>query len=181
MAIPPEDPTRPLPPAAPPPRAAYEERVYEEPPVVVDDPGWRQVILDRLDSVRTGVAVVGVIAVIALALSVWNLLREEEDRDTRTGGVSAAQVDDLRDRTDDLESDLRNRATKEDVAAVQSASNDLGKRVDDLSGKAAGSGADNEARESLNDLSDSLSTLNQTVTDLDRRVAALEEQAEQNP
>jgi polyhydroxyalkanoate synthesis regulator phasin len=181
MSLPPEDPTRPLAPvgappvAAPPPLVGVRERV-----VVPDDSAFRQMVLDRLDSLRTGLAVVAVLSLLALALAGWTLLREHQDRTARPrGGASSAQIQSLRNRVQDLDSRIGDAAAKADVA-------DLARRVDDLAGKATAkpapaSGSDTQARQSLDQLNQTVTTLNQSVTDLDKRVRTLEDQAQQSP
>lgn len=181
MALPPEDPTRPLrPPGTLPP--PMRERA-----ALADDEAWRQVVLDRLDGLRTGLVLVGVLAVLALALAAWTFLRERQDRTgSRRGGVSSAEVETIRSQVRELESRLGNRATKSQVSAIQTSEQDLAQRVDDLAGKATAKPApasttDTEARQSLDRLDGTVSTLDQSVKDLDGRVQSLEDQAQQSP
>lgn len=191
MSYPPDDRTRPLPPSDPPPpvRAAVPPRAVPARPVaaaepayaVSDEGAWRQRVLDRLDGLRTGLLVVGLIAVLGLGLAVWSLLREHQDRTSSRGGTSSAQVRSLRARVDSLESRLGSRATSGDLASLQRSQQALSQRVDGLSGAAAakpsGGTTDAGARKSLNDLNQTVSTLSQSVSDLDQRVKSLESQS----
>lgn len=169
MSLPPDEPTQPLPPVTPRPREPLRETT-----VVADDPAWRQMILDRLDNVRTGLVVVGLIALLASVLAAWALLRQEDDRSDRRSGASQSEVRDLRDRVDDLESDLRDAPNKGELSTLQRNDEELAKRVDDLAAKPA-AGTDDGARESLDQLNETVSTLSDQVADLDRRVDALEQ------
>ena len=75
-------------------------------------------MLERLRSLRTAVALVGVVAVAALALALWALLSEQANDDDRRG-ASAARVAALSDRVDVLESDVRDAASGDALAALR--------------------------------------------------------------
>src|SRR5688572_21591205 len=109
---PPEGPRRPLPPTTPPPGGGAYERE-----VVVEDPYRIEILLDRLRSLRTAVAIVGVIAVAGLAVAVYTLVTMEEESDAG-GGPSRQQVANLDDRVDALEDEVGDRATKADVNRI---------------------------------------------------------------
>ena len=94
---PPDRPTERLQPT-PPPQPVYEERVVG--PAV--DPG---VVLLRLEdavaSLRTGLMVVGVIAIAALGVAIYALVKEDEGAGgSRSGLASDERVADLDDRID---------------------------------------------------------------------------------
>ena len=91
---PPEEPTRPLPPATPPPARVGVEREVAAP---VEDPYRTELLLDQLRSLRTALAIVGVIAVAALAVAVYAVLTKDEVSDAGAG-ASSQQVADLADR-----------------------------------------------------------------------------------
>ena len=102
-ADPPEEPTRPLPPATPPPARVGDEREVAAP---VEDPYRTELLLDQLRSLRTALAIVGLIAVAALAVAVYTVLTKEEESDTGAG-ASRQQVADLAGRVDALEADVK--------------------------------------------------------------------------
>ena len=176
-ADPPEEPTRPLPPTTPPPARAVEREVAAP----VEDPYLTEVLLDRLRSLRAALVIVGLIAVAALGVALYSVLTKEEESDTGAG-ASRQQVADLADRVDALESDVKNRATKDDVNQIADDVQALSKRVDQIAKQAqsaASSGTDKQARSSIDQLNDNARTLSQSVKDLDQRVRDLEDQAQQ--
>ena len=177
MPPPPEEPTRPLRPAgAPPQREPVYERDVAPPP---EDP----LLLDRLRSLRSAVVLLGLIAVAALALAVYALLTKEEERDTRAG-ASRERVVRLSDRVDELESEIKDRATKDSVSQVADDQQALGKRVVDVAKQASSAasndngGTDTQARTSINQLNENVQTLSSSIKDLDQRVSDLESQSQ---
>ena len=178
---PPEESTRPQPPATPPPARVGVEREVAAP---VEDPYRTELLLDQLRSLRTALAIVGVIAVAALAAALYTVLTKEEESDTGAG-VSSQQVASLADRVDALEADVKTRATKNQVSQLSDDVKALSDRVDKVakqSESAASSdngGTDEQARSSIDKLDQSVQTLSQDVKDLDRRVRDLEDQTQQ--
>ena len=147
-SYPPDPHTRRMDPAAPPPGGP--EDPYED---------------DRLKSLRTWLAVVGVLAVAALGVGLWALLTQEEESDAQQG-ATAASVSSLRERVSDLESDVEDLATKSSVSKVREDQADLEKQVDEL-GKAAEGGEDTDAlKQSVDDLEGEVEQLQQDVDDL---------------
>jgi hypothetical protein len=173
-ADPPEEPTRPLPPPTPAPARRVYEREVAAP---VDDPYRTEILLDRLRSLRTALAIVGLIAVAALAVAVYAVLAMEEESDAG-GGASRQQVANLDDRVDALEAEVEDRATGDDVNRIADDVQALSDRVDQVAKQARSaastdnSGTDEQARASIDQL-------NQSLTDLDERVRDLEAQAQQ--
>ena len=110
----PEEPTRPLPPATPPPARVGVEREVAAP---VEDPYRTELLLDQLRSLRSALAIVGLIAVAALAVAVYAVLTRDEVSDAGAG-ASSQQVADLDDRVDALEADVKTRATKNQVSQL---------------------------------------------------------------
>ena len=178
---PPEEPTRPLPPATPAPAGVGVEREVAAP---VEDPYRTELLLDQLRSLRTALTIVGVIAVAALAVAGYALLTKDEVSDAGAG-ASSQQVADLADRVDALEADVKTRATKNQVSQLSDDVKALSDRVDKVakqSESAASSdngGTDEQARSSIDKLDQSVQTLSQDVKDLDRRVRDLEDQTQQ--
>jgi cell division protein FtsB len=178
---PPEEPTRPLPPATPAPAEVGVEREVAAP---VEDPYRTELLLDQFRSLRTALTIVGVIAVAALGVAVYALLSEDEVSDGGAG-ANSQQVAGLDDRVDALEADVKTRATKNQVSQLSDDVKALSDRVDKVakqSQSAASSddgGTDEQARSSIDKLDQNVQTLSQDVDDLDRRVRDLEGQTEQ--
>ena len=150
---PPDRPTERLQPS-PPPRQVYEERVA---PAVVDRDAVLLRIEDALSSLRTGLMIVGVLAVAALGVAIYALLKED---DTNGGGSRSglatddrvSQLDDRIDRISRQVQDLRSgeaggddvdervgaleetveRLADRPVADPQEAIDELSGRIDDL-------------------------------------------------
>ena len=108
MSIPPPDrptePLRPAPRAPIVPERVVEERVVDERVVApAVDPN---VILLRLEdavsSLRTGLMIVGVIAVAALGVAIYALMKDDNGGDSRRGLASDTRVSRLDDRVDRL-------------------------------------------------------------------------------
>lgn len=165
MARPPDDPTRRIPPTG-------RERVVEHEPPPGPDP-----LMERLDSMRTALAVLGLIAVAALGIAVWALLRAA-DAERDGGGGRAAEVQSLRDEVSELESRIENRATEGDVSDLAEQQQGLADRIDEVAEQAGSQepaeATDPEAREALE-------AVDQTLQEIDQRLTALEEQAQQSP
>jgi outer membrane murein-binding lipoprotein Lpp len=148
--------------------------------VPVEDPYRTEILLDQLRSLRTALVIVGLIAVAALAVSLYTVLTKEEESDTHAG-ASRQQVATLSDRVDALESDVKDRATKDDVNQVADDVQTLSNRVDKLAKQtqpADSSATDKEARASIDQLNTTVETLSQDIKDLDKRVRDLEDQAQ---
>jgi predicted nucleic acid-binding Zn-ribbon protein len=157
-----------------------EERVVAAP---AEDPYRTELLLDQLRSLRTGLVIVGLIAVAALGVALYTLLTKEEDSGTQAG-ASRAEVAALSDRVDALESDVKSRATKNEVSQVADDVQALSKRVDQIakqSQSAPSSATDKQARSSIDQINTNVQTLSQDVKDLDKRVRDLEDQAQQQP
>lgn len=167
MNVPPDEPTRrvPVQPAVPRPAAAPVAPAYAP-----EDILWREQVIARLDGLRTGMAIIGTLAVIALALSIWALVREHQDR-TSGSGVAArsAQIRELRGDIDTLRSQMANRATTGQLDAVS--------RQLAASSKSTTTTTAPADTGAINALNKSVSQLGQQVADLDGRVKALEQSA----
>ncbi|MDP8967254.1 MAG: hypothetical protein M3N04_01500 [Actinomycetota bacterium] len=92
---PPDRPTERLQPS-PPPGPVYEERVAAGPDVSA-------ILLrleDAISSLRTGLVIVGVIAVAALGVAIYTLLQDDETGGSRSGLASDERVSQLDERVD---------------------------------------------------------------------------------
>ena len=143
---PPEGPTERLRPSRPP---VYEERVAT---AGTDVNAILLRLEDAIGSLRTGLMIVGVIAVAALAVSIYSLMQDDEGGGSRSGLATDSRVSDLEDRVDrisrqvqDLRSgdDARGDAPEERVAALEKTVKELAERpsadpqkaIDELSGR----------------------------------------------
>jgi cell division protein FtsL len=172
----PDEPTRRLPPTEP-------AQPIREREVVTShelEPAWVQEVLDRLRSLRTAVALVGVVAVAALGLALWALLMQEEEGDARRG-ASAERVRDLEDRVDDLESQVRDAASDEAVDRLRDGQERLGERLRAVEDQAGGpsEGAIEDLQQDVTQLGDAVEQNGGTLEDLEQRVDDLERQQNQ--
>jgi archaellum component FlaC len=158
----PDEPTRRLPPTRP---AAAEPRVaYTE----ADDVAWRELLLDRFRSLRTAVALLGVVAVAALGVALWALLSEQDEGGGDRGGASASSVSRLEDRVDELESAVERAPSRDDLSGIREGQRSIEQRLDALE----------QAGEGSQDAQQAVEDLQQSVQDLEQRVDELEQQQE---
>ena len=168
----PDEPTRRLPADAPPPRA-YEREVTVAP----DDYVWREEVIDRLNSLRTAVVLLGIVAVAALGIALWALLTQEEEGDARRG-ASVSQVRDLEQRVDNLEQELDNVPSRGAVSQLSDSVDSLDERVSSLEDEGGDASATQQA---IEDLQGDIQQLSDSVQQLDERVQAVEEQQSTSP
>lgn len=179
----PDEPTRRLPPTrhpdAPPP-GTYEREVAV---TAGDDLVWREEVIDRLNSLRAAVVLLGVLAVAALGVALWSLLGEEEGSDGRRG-ASADRVRDLEDRVQELEQDIERAPSRGTVSQLSETVESLDERIAAVEGQSDG-GASPQALEDLQgdvqQLGDAVEPLSEAVEQLDQRLDAVEQQQETSP
>ena len=171
MTVDPDEPTRRLPPAEPPPVRERRTVVTGEP-----DRAWAVALLDRLRPLRTAVALVGVVAVAALAVGLWALLSEQADDDERRS-ASQARVAELSDRVDELEANVRDSASDDALGTMRDRQRQLDQRLTALEEQVG----DGESVASLQDdvaqVGAGVEQLTQTIEQLEQRVDELEQQA----
>jgi predicted RNase H-like nuclease (RuvC/YqgF family) len=174
----PDEPTRRLPPAAPPPRE-YEREVAVP---ARDELIWREEIVDRLNSLRAAVVLLGIVAVAALGVALWALLTQEEESDARRG-ASMEQVRDLEERVEDLEQDVEQAPSRDELSQLSENVESLDERVGAVEDRVERQGADEQAVEDLQadvqQLGDAVEQLGGTVEQLDQRLDSVEQQQEQ--
>jgi hypothetical protein len=182
----PDEPTRRLPPShrpdAPPPRE-YEREVTV---TAGDELVWREEIVDRLNSLRTAVVLLGILAVAALGVALWALVNQEEETDARRG-ASADQVRDLEERVEDLEQDIERAPSGDALSQLSETVESLDERVgaveDRVERERGEGGASEQAVEDLQgdveQLGDAVEQLGDAVEQLDQRVGAVERRQEQ--
>jgi predicted nuclease with TOPRIM domain len=171
----PDEPTRRLPPTrhpdAPPP-ATYEREVAV---TTGDDLVWREEIIDRLNSLRAAVVLLGILAVAALGVALWALLGEEEQGDGRRG-ASPDRVRDLEQRVQELEQDIERAPSRDAVSQLSDTVESLDERVGAIEGQDAGA-----SEQAVEDLQGDVQQLGDAVEQLDQRLAAVEEQQAASP
>jgi hypothetical protein len=164
----PEPPTRRLPPQQPGPGRPPEQApggVHEREYVEEEAPPPGEDLRDRLRSLQTALAVVGVIALAALGLSLYTLLSDDEEGDGRAN-ASQQRVSNLEDRVDRLEDRVGNRATENSVSELRSEQQELATQVEQLSEQAGGSDAGDQAQQAVGDLQSDLNQLERRVDQL---------------
>jgi len=151
------------------------EPVYE----VDDDRAWHAHVLERLDSLKTWLALVTVLALLALAGAAYALLADDDDDTTRTrSGASTASVSSLEERVDDLESRLDDRATKSsvsDVASDQKATDDRLEALEKAAKDAPDPAATPEGGQDTQAIQQSVDDLTTVVEELSKRVDEIEQ------
>jgi len=163
MSLPPDRPTERLQPQ-PPPQHVVEER-YVGPAA---DPNAVLLRLeDAVNSLRTGLMIVGVIAVAALGVAIYALMKEEDGGTGSRGGLATdsrvSQLDDRIDRLSRQVQDARADAGGGDAAA------ELGDRVEALEGtvkELADRPAPGDATQAVQELSDRIDDVTADVEQL---------------
>ena len=166
----PDEPTRRLPPTGP----AEPLREREVVTTTEPDPAWVQEILDRLRSLRTGVALVAVLALAALGVGLWALLTQEEENDARRG-ASQERVSELEDRVDALENDTEDAASQDAVQGVREQQRELEERLSALE-QQSDDGAAEDVQADLREVADAVEQNGQAIEQLDQRVSDLEQE-----
>jgi hypothetical protein len=154
MSLPPDRPTERLPPQPPPqpPRQPAVEERYVAPAADRDAILLR--LEDAVNSLRTGLMIVGVIAVAALGVAIYALMQDDDGAPaTRGNAASESRVSQLDDRIDRLSrqvQDARSEARNDETAG-------LGDRVEALEGtvkQLADRPAPGDATQAVQELSD---------------------------
>jgi vacuolar-type H+-ATPase subunit I/STV1 len=129
-----------------------------------DAGAWHALMLDRLQSLRTAVAIVTVVALAALGVAVWALLRDDGGG-TRRQSVSAARVRALENRVQRLEQRV---PSQQDIASLRDDAQAIAKRV------AGAEVAATAAQRRADTLDQRLHEDRQQLRDLQQRVDAIE-------
>ena len=136
----PDEPTRRLPQThshGPLPPPAYEREVAV---TAEDDLVWREEILDRLNSLRGAVVLLGILAVAALGVALWALLSPEEESDGRRG-ASAERVRDVEQRVDELEQESERAPSRRALSQLSETIDSLDERIAAVEDRVEGQGA----------------------------------------
>ena len=156
-----DDPTRRLPPAEP---VAYSD---------VEELRFREDVRDRLRSLTTAVVMLAVLAVAALGIAIWALLDGQDSDEPKA--ASASQVSALEHQVNDLEADVKNSASKNDLQQLSKREQELAAKVDELDTQTT------QTADGVSTVSKDVDTLQQDVEDLQGRVDALEQGAAAPP
>jgi polyhydroxyalkanoate synthesis regulator phasin len=157
---PPDRPTERLQPAPPAPQ--YERAVDPRAPVATDATLLFTRLEDAISSLRTWLVLVGVLAVAALGLGLYAVLRN--DNGTTRGTASVAR---LNDRVDRLSRQVRQ------LRSASSGTSALSQRVDALSRQIAALRSQGANGSSPTDTTRAIQDLNKRVDDLSRQVQQL--------
>ena len=102
-------------PVGTPPRTAEQNVAYT---TSADELAWRELIHDQLRSLRTGMVLLGVLAVAALGIALWGLLTAQAERNDPQA-VSVARARSLERRIDRLEAGVERLPSAAEVARIQ--------------------------------------------------------------
>ncbi len=163
MAYDREPPTRQIPPQPPHPRDVPVALTPEE-------AQFRQEVLDRLRSLRTGVALTALLAAVALGIGLYALLEATADDDEGPRGASPARVSRIDRRVDDLEDRLDDRATKNAVSTLEDRQEELQEQLSDVSKRAG----QDDAAQQVEDVRGDVQELQQRVDELAQQQAGTE-------
>jgi|GEM_PF-1845026 len=176
---PPDRPTERLRPATapPPPPVAYDRVVEPVAPVaggpVATDPTYLFARLeDSISSLRTALAFVAVLAVAALGVALYALLKNDVT-DRTTGGGTSARITRLDDRIDRLSRQVQGiRAGGNSPAALAARVDSLSRSVSALRTQAGSTSAAPDPTKALQDLSSRIDAVDQKVQDLSTQTPA---------
>ena len=140
------------------------ERHARDLEVEIDAGAWHALLLDRLQSLRTAVAIVAVVALAALGVAVWALLHDNGDG-TRRQGVSGTRVRALENRVQRLEQRV---PSQQDIASLRDDEQAIAKRV------AAAEAAATAAQRRADTLDQRLHDDRQLLRNIQQRVDAVE-------
>jgi DNA repair exonuclease SbcCD ATPase subunit len=181
----PDEPTRRLPPTHPPDAPPPREYEREVAVATSDELVWREEVIDRLNSLRTAVFLVGVLAVAALGVAVWSLLTQEEESDARRG-ASVDRVRDLEERVEGLERDIERAPSRDALSQLAETVDSLDERVGAVEDRVERQGAGGASEQAVEDLQgdvqqlgDAVEQLGDAVEQLDQRLGAVEQRQEQ--
>ena len=152
----------------------YEREVVAAAP---EDYIWREQVLDRLNSLRTAVVLIGILAVAGLGVGLWALLTKEEESDARRG-ASASEVRNLSDRVDQVEQDVQRAPTRGALTQLSRSVDSLDERVTKLEDSV---GAQQSTAQAVEGLQSDMQQLSDAVDQLDQRVQTLEQQPSTTP
>jgi len=161
MSLPPDRPTERLQPQ--PPRQPYVEEHAVSPGVDVHAVLLR--LEDAIQSLRTGLMIVGVIAVAALGVAIYALMKDDgatASSSNAAGDSRVAEIDDRVDRLSRQVQDLRSGSNNDDSAALGDRIEALEKTVKELADRPA----PGDATQAVQELSDRIDDVTADVEQL---------------
>jgi polyhydroxyalkanoate synthesis regulator phasin len=124
-----------------------------------DELAWRELVRDQLHSLRTGLILLGVLALVAFGIGLWALLTAESVDQSRAA-VQAARVRDLERRVDAVQAEVARAPTAGDLAALRAEQRALQQSV-------------SQAQRNSAETATQVGALRQRVQRLEQRVDAL--------
>ena len=94
----------------------------------VDELAWRELVRDQLRSLRTGMMLLGALALIALGIALWALLGNDSGNAPRDG-VSEARVVALERQVADLRSNLEGTPSSAAITSLRARQQALEQRI----------------------------------------------------
>jgi uncharacterized protein HemX len=91
-----------------------------------DELAWRELVRDQLHSLRTGLVVLAVLAVVALGIALWALLS------VQTTDVSAARVRSVERRLERIQTEVRDTPSSAALTSVRASQQSLDRQVSSL-------------------------------------------------
>jgi uncharacterized protein HemX len=128
-----------------------------------DEELWRQYLHERQRSLTTAVTLVAIVAVAALGVALWSILSDQGD------GASTERVSRLEQRVDAVDARLQQRPEADDLAAVRERQEAAEQALRTLERNAQRPDEDTAA------VIEAVDAIQQSVAQLEQRIAALEE------
>ena len=144
------------------PRRVLEERTIVN---ASDEALWREHVHDRLRSLTTAVTLVGLVALAALGVTLWALFTDPRE------DASTELVRRLEQRVEQLDARLQQRPAARDLIAVRERQQSLEEHFRALEDQL------NEPAEETRAMIEAIESTQQAVSQLEPRVATLEEAA----
>ncbi len=164
-----DPPTRRIPPEQVPPRPPVAGQPYEVDPLLEE----RQELRDRIKTLQTALALVGLLALIGLGLALYGVLSpDEEERGRDRTGASPARVENLRERVNELENRIDDRATKNSVQELAAQQEELESSVEQLGEQAQDDGGADDAAQAVEDVQSDVQSLEQRIEELESNQGA---------
>ena len=113
-------------PQQPPPGPPLSEREIAR--AEAEELAWRELVRDQLRSLRTGMMVLGALALVALGIALWALLGDDSGSERR-GGASSARVVALERQVEQIRSDIERTPSSAAIASLRARQQALEKQI----------------------------------------------------
>jgi uncharacterized protein HemX len=94
-----------------------------------DELAWRELVRDQLHSLRTGLVVLAVLAVVALGIALWALLS------VQTTDVSAVRLRSVERRLERIQTEVRDTPSSAALTSVRASQQSLDRQVSSLANR----------------------------------------------